>query len=62
MHSEIIMNKEYAGVNPIQFGYESCEKSHGFGPATRTHWLFILLFPEREFFKSTASNIPLRAA
>ena len=39
MHTEIVINKEYEGINPVQFGFETCEKSHGFGPATRTHWL-----------------------
>ena len=51
MHSEIIMNKEYAGVNPVQFGYESCEKSHGFGPATRTHWLFHFVVSGKGIFR-----------
>lgn len=51
MHSEIIMNKEYVGVNPVQFGYESCEKSHGFGPATRTHWLFHFVVSGKGIFQ-----------
>ncbi len=40
MHSEVIINKNYERINPVRFGFESCEKSHGYGPATRTHWLF----------------------
>jgi len=40
MHTEIIIDKKYEGINPVQFGFESCESSHGFGPATRTYWLF----------------------
>ncbi|MBO5059491.1 MAG: AraC family transcriptional regulator [Clostridia bacterium] len=39
MHSVIISDKAYSGLNPVQFGYQSCEKSHFFGPAVRTHWL-----------------------
>ncbi|MBE6904543.1 MAG: AraC family transcriptional regulator [Ruminococcaceae bacterium] len=35
----IITDEGYAGLNPMQLGYENCEKSHGYGPATRTHWL-----------------------
>ena len=39
MHNVIITDEGYGGLNPMQFGYESCEKSHFFGPATRTYWL-----------------------
>lgn len=38
-HSEIITNCNYAGLNPVQFGYEHCTPSHAYGPAVRTHWL-----------------------
>lgn len=38
-HDTIIPNENYQGINPMLFGYESCEKSHSFGPAVRTHWL-----------------------
>lgn len=51
MYSEIIINKEYAGLNPVQFGYESCEKSHGFGPATRTYWLFHFVVSGKGIFQ-----------
>lgn len=40
MHkSEIIVNCKYLGINPVQFGRETCEPSHAYGPAVRTHWL-----------------------
>lgn len=35
----ITQNEQYYGINPVQFGYEACKKSHFFGPAVRTHWL-----------------------
>ena len=40
MYSEIVINKAYHGINPILFGYQTCEPSHAYGPVARTHWLF----------------------
>ena len=40
MHSEIIYDKGYSHINPVQFGYQVCAPSHGYGPATRPFWLF----------------------
>lgn len=51
MHTEIIINKEYEGINPVQFGFESCENSHGFGPATRTYWLFHFVVSGKGIFQ-----------
>lgn len=38
-HTEIIIDRQYGGPNPMQFGYESCAPAHFYGPAVRTHWL-----------------------
>lgn len=38
-HSELIVNRKYGGLNPVQFGYEDCHPSHTYGPAVREHWL-----------------------
>ncbi|MBR2616288.1 MAG: AraC family transcriptional regulator [Clostridia bacterium] len=38
-HTEVILNQGYTDVNPVVFGYESCEKGHSYGPAIRTYWL-----------------------
>ena len=38
-HSEIIINKNYPGLNPCLLGQEKCEPSHSYGPAIRPYWL-----------------------
>ncbi len=48
--SEIVINKNYAGLNPVQFGYEKCEPKHSFGPAVRTHWLLHYIVSGNGYF------------
>ena len=38
-HFEIVVDKKYDGLNPVQFGYEACAPAHAYGPAVRNHWL-----------------------
>lgn len=48
---EVIVNKEYSDINPVQFGYEDCPSLHCFGPALRTHWLLHYVVSGKGFFK-----------
>ncbi len=38
-YSEIIIDNQYKGFNPVILGQETCEPKHSYGPAIRTHWL-----------------------
>lgn len=37
--TELIVDYQYKGLNPVQFGREDCAPGHFFGPSVRTHWL-----------------------
>jgi len=50
MYSDIIANKQYCGLNPVQFGHEACKSSHHYGPAIRTHWLLHFVVSGKGFF------------
>lgn len=39
IHSELIINEHYRGLNPVDFGSQHCEPNHSYGPAVRTNWL-----------------------
>ncbi len=39
LHNVLLVESEFSALNVVNFGYESCEKSHHFGPAVRTFWL-----------------------
>lgn len=34
-----VTNKNFKDLNPVDAGYEKCEKSHNFGPNIRDYWL-----------------------
>lgn len=51
MSMEIIINKNYKTINPVQFGSETCKRSHAFGPATRFYWLFHFVVSGKGIFR-----------
>ena len=48
---EMVVNKGYCDINPVQFGYEECKSKHSFGPALRTHWLLHYVVSGKGIFK-----------
>lgn len=56
-----VVNKHYAYINPVQFGYEDCKPSHAFGPAIRTHWLLHFVAEGQGTFRTARGVYTLRA-
>ena len=61
MHTEIIINKHYEGINPVQFGFECCKSSHGYGPAMRTFWLLHFVVSGKGIFQINNKRYTLSA-
>lgn len=51
MHCEVIINKNYDGINPVIFGYQTCPKSHAYGSATRLYWVFHFVVSGKGIFQ-----------
>jgi AraC-like DNA-binding protein len=60
-HNEIIIDQQYAGLNPMQFGYEDCVPGHFYGPAVRTHWLLHYVVAGKGRFEREGKSYPLSA-
>ena len=61
IYSEIVENKKFGGVNPVQFGYQKCEPSHSYGPAVRTHWLIHFVLSGCGIFEIDGKTYTVRA-
>lgn len=51
-YSKIVMNIGLKPINPVQCGYHNCPSSHGYGPATRSHWLLHFVVSGKGVFKT----------
>lgn len=58
-HEEIIIKKDYKDLNPEHFGYESCAKSHHFGPMVRTTWFLHFIISGCGVFRINGKEYPL---
>lgn len=59
--NEIIVDCGYNGLNPMQFGYQHCEKAHSFGPAVRSHWLLHYVVSGCGIFKINGKTHHIKA-
>lgn len=60
-HVEIVIDEQYAGFNPVQFGYEDCEPSHSYGPAVRDHWLLHYVAEGKGIFRRDGKEYAVNA-
>ncbi len=60
-HLEIVIDEQYTGFNPVQFGYEDCEPSHSYGPAVRDHWLLHYIVAGKGIFRRDGKEYPVNA-
>lgn len=51
MFSEMVTDEKLPGLNPVQFGWETCSPGHDFGPAVRTHWLLHYIVSGKGIFR-----------
>lgn len=61
LHSELVVNQGYGGLNPVSFGSERCASLHAFGPAVRTHWLLHYVVSGRGIYRREGREYPVRA-
>lgn len=50
-YSNSIIDKKYPYLNPVQFGYRNCVKSHFCGPMIRTYWIIHYVVSGKGIFK-----------
>lgn len=60
-HSVLVMNENYPGLNPIQFGWQECEPRHSYGPAVRPYWLIHYVQSGRGLFLREGTRYPVSA-
>lgn len=54
---EIIINQNYSGLNPVQFGSEKCRSGWAYGPYVRTFWLLHYIVSGFGTFERDGKNI-----
>ena len=60
VHVVIVSDEGYSDLNPMQFGYETCESGHFYGPAIRTHWLIHFVVSGFGIFRINGNEYKIR--
>ena len=61
MDSLLILNRNFADLNPLQCGWEQCVPSHNYGPAVREHYLFHYILSGEGCFLRNNREIKLQS-
>ena len=59
MHSKVIINKNYKGINPSVCGWQDCEPGHSYGPAVRSYWLLHFVVSGKGVFRTARGEYHL---
>ena len=60
-YSKIVISRGIKPINPFQCGFHKCPESHGFGPATREHWLLHFVVSGKGYFRTQRGEVELSA-
>lgn len=60
MNPFYVLNKAYKGINPVEFGYQTCESNHKWGPGIRTYWLLHFVVSGTGIFQTKDNTYTLQ--
>lgn len=59
MHNVSLLNKNFSDINPLQLGWEDCEKGHSYGPASREYYLIHYIISGSGVFQRNGQSYTL---
>lgn len=59
--SILVLNRQWAGINPVQCGWQHCAPGHAFGPAVRDHYLLHYVTQGAGLFRGSHGEYTLSA-
>ncbi len=56
-----LSDQHWKDINPVDFGWESCQPSHAFGPTARVYWLLHYVIQGKGIFETGGRRYPVHA-